>query len=28
VTIMRDERFRKNFDYPLKHLLGFVFCTL
>jgi hypothetical protein len=25
VPIMRDERFRKNSDYLLKHLLGFIF---
>jgi hypothetical protein len=28
VPIMRDERFHKNSDYPLKHLLGFIFCKL
>jgi hypothetical protein len=27
VSIVRDERFHKNSDYRLKHLLGFVFCT-
>jgi hypothetical protein len=26
VPIMRDECFRKNSYYPLKHILGFVFC--
>jgi hypothetical protein len=26
VPIVRDERFRKNSDYLLKHILGFVFC--
>jgi hypothetical protein len=26
VPIMRDERFRKNSDYLLKHILGFIFC--
>jgi hypothetical protein len=28
VPVMRDERFHKNSDYPLKHLLGFVFYKL
>jgi hypothetical protein len=26
VPIVRDKRFRKNSDYLLKHILGFVFC--
>jgi hypothetical protein len=26
VPIVRDKRFRKNADYLLKHILGFVFC--
>jgi hypothetical protein len=26
VPIVRDERFRKNSDYLLKHILGYVFC--
>jgi hypothetical protein len=25
VLIVRDECFHKNSDYPLKHILGFVF---
>jgi hypothetical protein len=28
VPIVRDERFRKNYDYLLKHILGFVFVNL
>jgi hypothetical protein len=28
VPVMRDERFRKNSDYLLKHLLVFIFCKL
>jgi hypothetical protein len=28
VPIVRDERFRKNSDYSLKHIWGFILCKL
>jgi hypothetical protein len=28
VPIVRDKRFCKNSDYPLKHILDFILCKL